>query len=266
MTRVEEHLIAGVAAEIMHDLAPQDLVELGPGSAAKIGYLLGAVNGKTPVLRYVPFDVEQAAVEAVALSVTEGFPNVDVHGVVGDFQCHLNHVARAVGRRLAVIFGSTIGNLDQRERRTLLVRMGRILGPGGALLLGLDLVEDSAVLETAYNDDSGVTAEFNRNILRVVNRARDADFVPDAFGHKAYYNEAEHRVEMHLVPGSAQTVRLERLRLDLSLAPGESIWTESSYKFTRDSAQDMLEEAELTLDRWYSDESDMFALVLARPT
>ncbi len=266
LTRVEERLIAEIAPEVMNDLGPQDLVELGPGSSGKIRHLLGAANGKSAVRRYVPFDVGLEAVEAAALSVTSRFPGVHVQGVVGDFQCDLDHVPRASGRRLAVIFGSTIGNLDGLERSELLVRIRRLLGAQGGLLLGLDLVKDTAVLEAAYNDDGGVTAEFNRNILRVINRALDADFDPKAFGHKAFYNETEQRIEMHLVSSSAQSVRLERLRLDLHLEAGERIWTESSYKFTRDSARDMLRQAGLSLDRWYSDESDMFALVLARPS
>ena len=129
---------------------------------------------------------------------------------------------------------------------------------------GVDLVKDTGKLEAAYNDSSGVTSEFNRNILHVINRAVDADFQPENFSHYAFYNQAASRIEMHLTPDRPQIVQLEDLAMGIGISPGESIWTESSYKFTRGSAEAMLEEAGLGPERWYSDRDGLFALALAQ--
>ena len=137
--------------------------------------------------------------------------------------------------------------------------------PEDRFLLGVDLVKDVALLEAAYNDASGVTREFNRNILSVVNRGVEGDFRPEAFRHVAFYNEAEARIEMHLVPDSTQDVQLRRLGLDIRVSPDESIWTESCYKFSRDSVQAMLEDAGLRLDRWHVDPDAYFAVAVAAP-
>ncbi len=165
-----------------------------------------------------------------------------------------------------MFLGSTIGNLDPPARQRFLTGIRRLLpGPDDRFLLGVDLVKDRAVLEPAYDDAAGVTREFNRNILRVVNRGVDGNFRPEAFRHVAFYNEAAARIEMHLVSDSPQEVRLERLGLTIGFPEGEDIWTESSYKFTRPGIAAMLEEAGLELAEWHVDPAEYFALVLARP-
>ena len=143
--------------------------------------------------------------------------------------------------------------------------MRGLLRRGDRLLLGVDLVKDQATLEAAYNDAAGVTAAFNRNVLRVVNRALGADFRPEAFRHRAFYNTAESRIEMHLVSERRQTVRIPSLDLRIQLQPDETIWTESSYKFTRDSATGMLAGAGLRLEAWHTDGEQRFALAVAAP-
>ena len=163
------------------------------------------------------------------------------------------------------MLGSTIGNLDPQPRREFLLQLRQQLASGDRLLLGLDLVKDPLVLEAAYNDTLGITAEFNRNILRVVNRSVRSDFRPEAFQHYAYYNQQAGRIEMHLTPATLQTVDLRDLGLTISIASDETIWTESSYKFTSESTEAMLEEAGLCLQEWYTDSDRMFALALARP-
>jgi L-histidine N-alpha-methyltransferase len=185
---------------------------------------------------------------------------------VGDFEHDLVHVPSPAGRRLALFLGSTIGNLDPPERGRLLTGLRQILpGRGDRLLLGVDLVKDVKVLRAAYNDAAGVTREFNRNILRVVNRAVDGNFQPEAFRHHALYNEAASRIQMHLVADSAQVVKLGRLGLTVHFRPGEDVWTENSYKFTRAGVELMLAEAGLELAQWHVDPDNYFALVLATP-
>jgi L-histidine N-alpha-methyltransferase len=210
--------------------------------------------------------VDEPTVEAGAARLLADYPFLDVHAVVGDFERHLAHVPPPVGRRLVLFLGSTIGNLDPPARQQLLAQVRSLLRtPEDRFLIGLDLVKDKVLLEAAYDDASGVTQAFNRNILEVVNRGVGGDFQPEAFRHVAFYNEAEARIEMHLVPGVAQDVKLRRLGLDIRVSPDESIWTESCYKFSRASAQAMLEGAGLRLERWHVDPDERFAIAVAAP-
>jgi L-histidine N-alpha-methyltransferase len=264
LTRVEDALLDTLAPAFMRALAPRDVVELGSGFSLKTRRLLQARSAGA--LRYTPVDVDETTVAASAARLLADDADLQVHAVVGDFEQHLVHVPAPSGRRLVLFLGSTIGNLDAPARLALLAQVRGLLRRGDRLLLGVDLVKDRAVLEAAYNDAAGVTASFNRNILRVINRSLGADFRPDAFRHHAWYNAAEQRIEMHLVADRAQTVRIRHLGLEVRLDAAESIWTESSYKFTRASARAMLAAAGLRLDGWHSDANERFALVVAAPT
>jgi L-histidine N-alpha-methyltransferase len=265
LTRVETALLADLAPAVMQKLRPDDLVELGPGSSAKTRWFLDAVDGDRRPIRYVPVDVDRRLLHAAGGRLAEDYPFLEVHGIAGDFERHLGHVPPPRGRRLVLFLGSTIGNFEPAARRTLLRRIRALLGPDDHLLIGVDLVKDVVPLEAAYNDAAGVTGEFNRNILHVVNREVGADFRPEAFRHVAFFNRLASRIEMHLVTDAAQAVRLGRLGLTIHLAPGESIWTESSYKFTRDGTRAMLEETGLGLVDWHADAGERFALALATP-
>jgi L-histidine Nalpha-methyltransferase len=261
LTRTEDALLDRLAPELMRALAPRDVVELGSGFSLKTRRLLEARGGGA--LRYTPVDVDETTVAASAERLLAEDPALQVHAVVGDFERHLVHVPAPSGRRLVLFLGSTIGNLDAPARHALLAQVRTLLRRGDRLLVGVDLVKDRAVLEAAYNDAAGVTAAFNRNILRVVNRSLGADFRPEAFRHHAWYNGAESRIEMHLVSDRAQTVRVRSLGLTVRLEPSESIWTESSYKFTRAAVRAMLAAAGLRLDAWHTDADQRFALALA---
>ncbi len=264
-TRTERALLDSRAGPLMAELRPQELVELGSGSSSKTRTLLDAGNGAHPPARYVPFDVSESMVRSTAAALLADYPALHIHGVIGDFERHLGELPEPLGDRLVLFLGSTIGNLTGPERHRFLAQVRRLLGHGGRLLMGVDLVKDVAVLEAAYNDSAGVTAEFNRNILRVVNKGLHANFHPEAFRHHAFYNREAARIEMHLVPESPQTVRLRDLELTIHVGPDESIWTESSHKFTRESTGAMLESAALRLERWYTDPEELFGLVLAAP-
>jgi len=266
LTRTEGALLEALAPRLMLELAPVDIVELGAGSSSKTRRLLDARNGLRDPIRYVPIDVDELTVEAAAARLIADYPFLHVHAVVGDFERHLEHVPSSAGRRLVLFLGSTIGNLDPPARQQLLTQIRSLLrAPQDRFLLGLDLVKDKVLLEAAYDDASGVTRAFNRNILEVVNRGVDGDFRPEAFRHVAFFNEAESRIEMHLVPGVAQDVKLRRLGLDIRVSPEESIWTESCYKFTRGRAQAMLDGAGLRLERWHVDPDAYFAVAVAAP-
>ena len=263
LTRAEDEILTRAGADIVRRLEPDELVELGPGSCQKVRRLLDAVDHGGAV-RYVAFDVGGPGLARALAALGREYPALDVRTIAGDFEQDLGRVPPPKGRRLVLFLGSTIGNFDAPARRRLLGELRQMLGADGRLLLGVDLVKDRAVLEAAYNDSAGVTAAFNRNILNVVNRGLDGDFRPEAFRHHAFYDDAASRIEMHLVAGAAQRVRLGRLGRVLDFEAGESIWTESSYKYTRASVAAMLEEAALCGEDWFTDRAGRFAVVLAR--
>jgi L-histidine N-alpha-methyltransferase len=265
-TRTEAALLAEIVPGSIGEFLPDDIVEIGAGSSEKTRRILDAATAGGRAVRYVPLDVDRLTLESTATRLLRDYPKLSVHAVVGDFERDLAHVPPPTGRRLAVFLGSTIGNLDAPERRRLLAGLRGILPDrGDRLLLGVDLVKDVKLLEAAYDDAAGVTRDFNRNILRVINRAVDGDFQPEAFRHRAFYNEAASRIEMHLVADAAQTVKLGRLGLTVRFRPGEDIWTESSYKFTRAGVEAMLAGAGLDLVQWHVDPANYFALALAAP-
>ena len=262
LTRAEQVILDARGAALMRALRPNDVVELGAGSATKIRPLLRAAPR---VRRYVPVDVDETTMAAAADVLIRAFPALRVYGLVGDFERDLVHVPAPMGRRVVVFLGSTLGNLEPPARRRFLRSLRRLLGTGDHLLLGVDLMKDPRVLHAAYDDAAGVTAAFNRNVLHVINRELDADFLPDQFRHVARVNEGARRVEMHLVAEKAQVVSVRALDLALRFEPGDDIWTESSYKFTRPGVETMLASADLALGSWLTDPDDRFALVVARP-
>ena len=265
LTRAERGLLHGIAQELLAEVRPMELVELGSGSSSKTRVLLDSLNGAHGLARYLPFDVSEGMVRSTAASLQRDYPFLHVHGVIGDFERHLGLFPAPTGRRLVLFLGSTIGNLNVPDRQRFLAQVRRLMDGEDRLLLGVDLVKDVDVLEVAYNDSADVTAEFNRNILRVVNRGLHADFDPESFRHLAFYNQADARIEMHLAPDSAQTVRIADLDLTIEVRPGETLWTESSHKFTRESTAAMLEAAGMALERWYTDDQRLFGLALAAP-
>lgn len=264
LTRAEDAILRDVAADIVGRLAPRDIVELGPGSCHKVRSLLDALPDGRGV-RYVAMDVGRESLARAVGALADEYPQMHLHAVVADFERHLGCLPPPIGRRLVLFLGSTIGNFDPPARRVLLAQVRRLLGPDGRFLLGVDLVKDRRVLEAAYDDAAGVTREFNRNILRVVNRAVDGDFVPEAWRHRSFYSTKASRIEMHLLAAVPQRVHLRALDLVLDFAAGDGIWTESSYKFTRESVAAMLREVDLAVEEWHTDRGARFGLVLARP-
>ena len=253
------------APEAMDTARPEELVELGSGSTAKANILLSTPWGQSGIGRYVPFDVDSAIIHRARTTFGSSRPRLQVKGVGGDFERHPSFLPEPAGRRMIAFLGSTIGNVDSPARQVLLTAVRQQLGAGGYFLLGLDLVKDAQIVELAYNDPAGVTAAFNLNILKVVNEALDGNFQPEAFRHHAFYNASQARIEMHLVASSPQDVLLRRLGLRVPFAADESIWTENSYKFTRESTVELLREADLRLEAWRTDSQSRFALAFATP-
>ena len=257
-TRSERELLNRHAPEIAELTGAEELVELGSGTASKTRALLYAMAGRGRLRAYIPFDCSESVVRDCIELLEEAFPGAALHGVVGDFESHLEKVP--AGRdRLTAFLGGTIGNFYPLERSMLLERLA---GLGEWLLLGTDLVKDTERIEAAYNDDAGITAEFNRNVLHVLNRELNADFDPDAFEHVAFFDAQNEWVEMRLRARSDQLVSIPGAGLDVDLAEGEEIRTEISAKFTPARIERELAEAGFQLERFFTDGA--FGLSLAR--
>ncbi len=263
-TRAERAILLARADGIIRRTAAGELVELGSGSAEKARILLAAMSRAGTLRRYVPLDVSESALEAASQELLDEFDELTVHGVIGDFERHLGHVPKADGApRIVALLGGTIGNFLPGTRRRLLREIGRLLGPRDRLLLGTDLVKDPAVIEAAYDDSAGVTAEFNRNVLHVINRELDADFSPEAFEHIAFFDRKHEWIEMRLRSQRPCSVLVGDLGLRVDFAAGEELRTEISAKFTRARVEEDFHAAGLELDAWYTDPDELFALSLA---
>lgn len=263
-TRAEREILLTHAGDVAAATQATELVELGPGSAEKTVVLLRALAGGGALRRYVPVDVSEAAVHMAAANVAEELPDLPVQGLVGDFERDLGRLPEPDGRRLVAFLGGTLGNFRPEPRRRFLAAVAEHLGPDGRLLVGVDLVKDPAVIEAAYDDGQGVTAEFNRNVLHVINRELGADFDPDAFDHVALFDPEHEWIEMRLRARAPQTVRIPALEMTVTFAAGEELRTEISAKFTPRRLECDLAAAGLRLAGWWTDPRERFALALAR--
>ncbi len=263
-TRTEEGILERIAFDVIARTQPRELVELGAGLGRKVRLLIDAARGVGGGGQLVLFDVNERSLEAASGRLTGEYPGLAVTGIVGDFGSpDLELIGPGQGR-LALFFAGTIGNLHPTEVPPFLSRLSRMLAPGDALLVGVDLVKDEARLHAAYNDAAGVTAEFNRNILRVVNQRLDGDFDPLAFEHVAFYDRERAWIEMRLRARRAVEVRIKRADLHLHYGAGDEIRTEISCKYTRTSFEALLPGTGFAPELWYADDEELFALVLLR--
>lgn len=264
-TRTETAILAAHANDIMARTRPESLVELGSGTSRKTRLLIEAGRRAGTLQSFVPFDVSESTVRDAAATLVRAYPGLAIHIVVGDFGAHVDLIPR-FGRQLIAFLGSTIGNLTPDERIALLQSVRAILRPGDAFLLGADLVKDRNELIAAYDDVAGVTAEFNKNVLAVINRTLYANFELEAFEHVALWNEPEHRIEMHLRSTRRHTVQIPGAGLDIQFEAGELMRTELCTKFTRDILEADFRTANLDIAAWYTDPADRFAVVLGVPS
>jgi L-histidine N-alpha-methyltransferase len=263
-TRAERAILEQSAEELAQLTGAVELVELGSGTAAKTRVLLDALHAAGTLERYVPVDVTEQMVRDCAEELTHEYPGLRVHGVIGDFERHLDRVPPAAGPRVVAFLGGTIGNFPPGSRRRFLREIARLLGPEDYLLMGTDLVKDPEVLEAAYDDAQGVTAEFNRNVLCVLNRELQADFDPDDFEHVALFDSENEWIEMRLRARREHTTLVRDLDLSVHFHAGEELRTEISAKFTPARLERDLSAAGLRLVRWLTDPEQLFALTLSR--
>ena len=264
LTRVERAILAAEMPALMRALRPATLVELGAGSAAKTRLILDAMRAAGSGRGYVPLDVSASFLADSAKQLRAEYPWLCVTPVVADFTDRIPLPAVLQRPLLMAFLGSTIGNFAKPEAVHLLRRARAALATGDRLLLGADLRKNVARLEAAYDDAAGVTAEFNRNMLRVLNRELGADFDPDAFDHQARYNCREHRIEMHLVARAPQAVRVPGAGV-FRFARGESVRTEISCKYDRPTLDAMFALAGFRIDTWLTDAAGDFAVAVAAP-
>ena len=261
-TRAEAEILDARSAEVASASEADTLVELGSGTSEKTRMLLDALRDRGSLRRFVPFDVDTSILSATATAVQREYVGVEIKAVCGDFEEHLTEIPGG-GRRLFVFLGSTIGNLTPEPRAEFLAALAEVMRPGDSLLLGTDLVKDTGRLVRAYDDDAGVTARFNRNVLAVINRELDADFDVDAYQHVARWNTEAERIEMWLRADRRQRVRVGALDLTVDFGSGEEMLTEVSCKFRPEGVRSELAEAGLRRIRWWTDSADDFGLSLA---
>lgn len=263
-TRTEEAILAERAPEIVARAGPSELLELGSGSARKTRRLIEAMRGQGHghPLRYLPVDVSAEILKDSSRAMLDAVPELEIHGLIGTYEQALAALPDPDLPRLLIFLGSTIGNMTPAEVDVFLAGVRGALAPGDHFLLGFDLQKDVPLIEAAYNDAKGVTAEFNLNMLRHLNRRFDGNFEPARFAHEAPYNHREHRIEMHLRSLDAQRATLAKLGLEISLDEGETIRTEISRKFDLGEVEATFATAGLAHVETWTDASRWFALAM----
>jgi L-histidine N-alpha-methyltransferase len=265
LTRTERSILLENASEIIEAAGSNlSLIELGAGTASKTRILIGAALEKQKKLSFFPIDVSRSALDEAVVNLNGDFRGLQVSPVVADYSHGLGQLAKLPGRKLLLYLGSSIGNFEPMQAGRMLHMMRATLKPGDALLLGTDMVKSPEILLPAYDDALGVTAEFNRNILRHINRELDADFNPSTFKHVALFNPAFSRMEMHLESTRPQVINIRSLQIRVNFAKGERIHTENSYKFTQPVVDSILNLAGLAREKTWTDAQNWFALHLAR--
>jgi L-histidine N-alpha-methyltransferase len=260
-TRTESGILAASAAEISKLTGPVTLIELGSGSSAKTGHLLAAYATRNPAVRYVPVDVSASALRAGTGVLLAAHPLVDITPVHGTYDLAFP-MLRELSPAMLVFLGSTIGNLNQTEAALFWTEVARHLAPGDFVLLGVDLVKEPRLIDAAYNDASGHSAEFTRNIFHRMNRELGSGLDLGQIDHLATYNAEWQRVEIHARFRTAQVVRLEPLGTSVRVGAGERIMTEISRKFVLDELEQYLTAFGFTLRRVFTDERRWFAVLL----
>jgi L-histidine N-alpha-methyltransferase len=260
-SRTEKSILKRHAGELMRGAEGASLVEIGSGDCSKISILLQALPKailKTSI--YVPVDVSLSAIEESRCKLEERFGAIEVCGIVADFMQQI-HLVSQHENRIFCFFGSTIGNLDRRDAVRFVAKLGKLIKTGERLLLGLDMVKDKAVLERAYNDEKGVTARFNKNMLNVANKILGTDFEPEYFRHHAFFDEEKQRIEMHLMATRDITIKFPFFEGDLEILKGQTIHTENSHKFTSHHIDEFASASGLSVRAVYTDSNRWFTLV-----
>jgi dimethylhistidine N-methyltransferase len=265
LTRTETKILQSCAGEIAAITGACEIVELGSGSSTKTRILLDAYQQQGLPLHYLPIDVSAGMLESSALSLLADYPSLQVYALAGTYELALSEIEPSqLPSRMICFIGSTLGNLNPQECDVFLSQVKAALQVGEYFLLGVDLQKPKHILEAAYNDNQGVTAAFNLNMLEHLNWRFQGNFDTTQFEHWAFYNEIEHQIEMHLKSKRSQTVELHTLKLNIHFEPGETIRTEISRKFNLNSIQQELKAKNLVPQKVWTDENRLFGLLLCQ--
>ncbi|WP_135609686.1 L-histidine N(alpha)-methyltransferase [Methanococcoides sp. AM1] len=259
--KIEIPLLRSTAQKLKHEMQDCDLVELGSGDCSKISVFLDEVPKEIrQTIVYYPVDVCKDSIEKSACNLQDKYPEMKIHGITADF---LEHIEKIPGKRkrFFCFFGSTIGNFTEARAMEFMTDLGKVMNKNDRLLLGVDMVKDIGIIEKAYNDSKGITAEFNKNILNVTNEHLETDFDPEEFEHVAFFNREYSRIEMHLKAKDDLEVASPILDEKIILKKGETIHTENSHKYTVDGIKRMAEAAGLSVENIFSDDKKWFSLV-----
>jgi L-histidine N-alpha-methyltransferase len=261
LTRTERLILTTQVPALIAELRPRTLVELGAGSAVKTRIILDAMRAAGSLEEYTPVDVSEEFLTETASRIHEEYSGLRVIPTVADISAELALPRASRHPALVAFLGSTIGNFDETSAVSLLSRVRDALGPFDRLLVGADLRKEPETIERAYNDAAGVTAAFNRNVLHVLNTELGADFRPDEFAHRAFYDRSLHRIEMQLVARSDQRVHIDGMP-EVTVRESEAIRTEISCKYDRATIEDLFARAGLALERWMTDPQGAFAMAV----
>jgi L-histidine N-alpha-methyltransferase len=268
-SRTERSILANCCDAIIEVASPDRtdalrLVELGAGTASKTSILIDSAARLQSEVLYVPIDVSADALDVGRETIASSHPEIGVSPIVANYVTNMPQFDSFDGRTLGLYIGSSIGNFAPEEAQAILRNLRGRLQSGDALLLGVDMVKDEETLVTAYDDKHGVTAEFNINILRRLNRELGANFNLSSFRHRALWNGQRSRIEMHLESRCSQRVRIPAAHVDVHFAKNETIHTENSYKFTSDSIRILLCAAGFELEQTWADKRGWYSVALAR--
>lgn len=265
-TRTEAALLQQHGSDIIDRTRPDEIIELGSGTSQKTRHLFDACEDHNHVCRYAPFDVCEPMLQESATHISKDYDWLSVTPLVGDYSAGLDNLPESDGNRLFVFLGGTIGNFNRREARWFLNEIKSSMQPGECLLLGVDRIKDADVLNAAYNDSHGITAEFNLNVLNVLNRELNANFDRNSFRHMAAFNNNEKQIEMHLLSTRNQNIAIRDLGIQFEMEEGETILTEISCKYDYGEFSELLRDCDLELIRHYEPANRYFSLFLARAT
>ena len=263
-TRTEERLLLVNSRDIIHSTQPEQILELGSGTSRKTRHLFDACESIDHTCEYAPFDVCAEMLEETTEKLQDDYDWLNIQPLLGDYQAGLGNLPGIEGTRLFVFLGSTIGNFQRAEAISFINEIKGCMQPGDYLLLGADRVKDNRVLVAAYNDNQGITAEFNLNLLRVLNRELGADFDLCGFDHHAEFNRELKRIEMHLVSNREQEVCLNAMGEVIHFSKGDPILTEISQKFSFEDIESILEQTGLKIIQHHEPGNRYFSLVLAQ--
>lgn len=263
-TRTEDNLLRDNSKHIIERTRPAQILELGSGNAQKTRRIFDACEQLDNSCEYVPLDVCENILEVSAAQLKQDYDWLEVMPLVGDYHAGLANLPDSDGTRLLLFLGSTIGNFTPDEALKFIEDVKNSMKPGDYFLLGVDRVKNVDVLHAAYNDAQGITAEFNLNVLHVINRELGADFDVTGFEHSAKYNEAKKRIEMHLVANTEQQVHISDLDATLTFKPGDEILTEVSHKYTPDDIEKLMQRCGLSIIEHYESDNQYFSLILTQ--